>query len=195
MDYSQVTDLPMAMTPELASGKTYIVTGSNGGLGYEAAKHLVSMGAATIVMAVRTVSKGEAAQAEIEAATRRKGVIKVWALDKTSYDSVKAFAERVIAELDHVDALIDNAGVAQSSSAKPEGHAENMTVNVYSTLLLAVLLMPSMSAFAKRSGTTPHIVLISSGASFQVGDSWAKVKDDDPLAKMDDENTLKPLTT
>jgi NAD(P)-dependent dehydrogenase (short-subunit alcohol dehydrogenase family) len=194
-EFTQITDLPMAMTPELARNKTYIVTGSNGGLGFEAVKHLVSMGAATVVMAVRTLTKGETAKAEIEAATGRKEVIKVWQLDKTSFDSVKAFAQRAIDELDHVDALIDNAGVAQSSPAMPEGHTENMTVNTYSSLLLAVLFLPSMSSYAKKSGTTPHIVLVSSGASFRMGDSWNKVKDDDPLQKMDDVNVFGPLQT
>ncbi|KAK0385081.1 hypothetical protein NLU13_7559 [Sarocladium strictum] len=185
----------MAMTPELAAGKTYIVTGSNGGLGFEAVKHLVSMGAATVVMGVRDLSKGETAKAEIEAETGRQNVIQVWYLDKTSFPSVKAFAERTIEDLDHVDALIDNAGVAQSSPAMPEGHRENMTVNVYSSLLLAVLLMPSMSDFAKRSGTTPHIVLLTSGASFGMGDSWDKVKNDNPLPKMDDPNVFNSLQT
>ena len=193
-NFQQLMELPLVMTPEMASGKTFIVTGSNGGLGYEAIKHLVSMGAATVIMAVRTVSKGEAAKQEIEAATGRKGVIQVWQLDKTSFDSVKAFAAKVINELDHVDSFIDNAGVAQSSPAMPEGHNENMTVNTYSSILLATLLLPSMSKYAAKSATTPHITLISSGASFFAEESWNKVKDrDDILAAIDDVEFMPTL--
>lgn len=192
---TQITDLPMAMTPELAAGKTYIVTGSNGGLGYEAVKHLVTMGAATVIMAVRDPSKGETAKAEIEAATGSKDVIKVWQLDKASYDSVKSFAKKAIDELDHVDVLIDNAGVAQSSPNMPEGHRENMTVNTYSSLLLAVLLLPSMSAYANKHNTISYIALVSSSASFQVEESWNKMKDNDPLAAIDDLNSGTPMVS
>jgi len=192
---TQITDLPMAMTPELAAGKTYIVTGSNGGLGYEAVKHLLNMGAATVIMAVRDPSKGETAKAEIDAATESKDVIKVWQLDKASYHSVKTFVQKTIDELDHVDVLIDNAGVAQSSPNMPEGHRENMTVNTYSSLLLAVLLLPSMSAYAKKHKTTSYIVLVSSSASFQVEQSWSKMKDSDPLATIDDLDSGTPMVS
>ncbi|KAH8170486.1 short chain dehydrogenase domain-containing protein [Sarocladium implicatum] len=192
--FEQLMELPLLMTPELASGKTFIVTGGNGGLGYEAIQHLVKMGAATVIMAVRTVSKGEEAKQEIEEATGVKDVIQVWQLDKTSYESVKAFAAKVLSELDHVDSLIDNAGVAASTPVKSEGHNENMTVNAYSSLLLATLLMPSMSAYASKSATTPHITIVSSGAAFFAQESWDKVKDlDDVLASIDDEAILPPM--
>jgi Dehydrogenases with different specificities (related to short-chain alcohol dehydrogenases) len=119
---TQRRNLPLLATTETCSGGTYIVTGANTGLGFEAAKHLVALGAAKVVMGVRNVSAGETAKAEIEKATGQANVADVWALDLASYESVKAFAKRAIAELDRVDAVIENAAVAISHRVVAEGH-------------------------------------------------------------------------
>lgn len=177
------------MTAEIATGKTYIVTGANVGLGYEAAKHLVSLGAATVIMGVRTASKGETAKAEIEEATGKKGVLQVWPIDKSSYESVKAFAEKA-KTLDRIDGLLENAGVAQGLHKVYEGHVENMTVNVYGSFLLAVLLLPKMRDDAKRLGNLPHISLVTSGSAFLSGEDYEKIKDSDILAAIDNEETV-----
>lgn len=50
---------------------------------------------------------------------------------------MKAFAKRVHEQLDRVDAVIENAAVA-TDEGKAEGHGLTMTVNVYSTFLLAM---------------------------------------------------------
>ena len=53
------------------TGKLAVVTGANSGTGKEAAKRLAAAGA-RVVMAVRTVAKGEAARAEILAEHPRR---------------------------------------------------------------------------------------------------------------------------
>lgn len=45
--------------------QVYITTGSNTGLGREAARHVARLDAAKIILAVQTVSKGEATVADI----------------------------------------------------------------------------------------------------------------------------------
>jgi retinol dehydrogenase 12 len=57
---SQWTKLPPLPSVDLA-GQTVVVTGSNVGLGYEAAKHFAKMGPKHLVLAVRSKAKGEAA--------------------------------------------------------------------------------------------------------------------------------------
>ncbi|KFY93115.1 hypothetical protein V498_04559 [Pseudogymnoascus sp. VKM F-4517 (FW-2822)] len=183
---TQPHNLHLHISPEKCAGKTYIVTGANIGLGLEAAKHLVAVGAAKVIMAVRNVSAGEAAKADIEAATGTSGVAEVWALDLASYDSVKAFAKRAVAELERIDALIENAGVAAFERVMAEGHLLNITVNVLSTLLLAVLLLPKMSEDAKKFGIVPHIVFVSSRVGFDVQADWNVVKGD-PLVEVEKE--------
>lgn len=93
------------------SGQTVVVTGSNVGIGFEAAVKFVALGAAKVILGVRTVSKGERAAEQIEARTGRKGVTEVWQVDMLDYASVKAFASRATNELDDLDVAVLNAGV------------------------------------------------------------------------------------
>lgn len=97
------------------TGRTVIVTGSNIGLGYEAAKAFYSMGPERLILAVRSVEKGEQAKKEIVesvTATEGKTKVEVWALDMAKFESVKTFSERVNDELERVDVFLANAGMA-----------------------------------------------------------------------------------
>ncbi len=64
-----------------------------------------------------------------------------------------------------------------------------VTVNVLSTLLLGVLLLPKMSESARKYSTLPHIVVVTSRVSFDAETDWNKIKDD-PLVKIDDEEMM-----
>ncbi|RSL62491.1 hypothetical protein CEP54_005678 [Fusarium duplospermum] len=73
------------------TGRVVIVTGSNTGLGLEAARHFVRLNASKVILACRNVDKGEAAKKDIEESTGRRHVAQVWHLDLCSYESVKSF--------------------------------------------------------------------------------------------------------
>jgi NAD(P)-dependent dehydrogenase (short-subunit alcohol dehydrogenase family) len=180
---TQVRDLPLLMTAESCAGGTYIVTGANTGLGYEAAKHLVALGAAKVILGVRNLTAGETAKANIVKDTGKTGTAEVWALDLSSYDSVKAFANKAIAELDRIDAIIENAAVA-TGHGKAEGHSMCLTVNVLSTFLLGMLLFSKLIESARNFGITPHLTIVTSGSFIDTYDQWNEVKDN-PLVKMD----------
>jgi hypothetical protein len=92
-------------------------------------------------------------------------------------------------ELDRIDALIENAGVAISQRILAEGHLMSVTVNVLSTFLLGILLLPKMSESARQYGILPHIVVVTSRVSFDAEEDWNKIKDD-PLVKTDDEEMM-----
>ena len=47
------------------SGKTAIVSGSNTGLGFEAARQLLDLGLSHLILAVRSLERGEAAAAKL----------------------------------------------------------------------------------------------------------------------------------
>lgn len=64
-------------------------TGANVGLGKEATRHYVRLGASKVIIACRSVEKGESAKKDIETSTGRKGVLEVWQLDLQNYDSVR----------------------------------------------------------------------------------------------------------
>lgn len=90
------------------AGQTIIVTGSNTGLGLEAARHFVRLNASKVILAVRTIKKGEDAKSSIEQTTGRTGVVEVWQLDMANYESVKQFAKRCEG-LDRLDVVLENA--------------------------------------------------------------------------------------
>lgn len=146
------------------SGKTIIVTGANVGLGKEAVKHFVKLGAAKVIIAVRSIPKGEAAKAEIEQGSKiSTDVIDVWQLDYSSYASCKQFAAKV-ATLDRIDAVVLNAGITTEKFELFEDNESQVTVNVISTVLLALLVLPALRASAaKNPGTTPIISIVGSG--------------------------------
>lgn len=143
--------------------KTIIVTGSNVGLGKEAARHFVRMGASKLILAVRSLDKGAAAKLDIETTTCcSKDVIEVWKLDMASYDSVQNFSARVEAELHRVDIFIANAGIAPAKYAIAEDNEASITVNVISTFLLTALVLPKLKATAAKFRTRPTLTITSS---------------------------------
>ncbi|KAI1826779.1 putative short-chain dehydrogenase [Xylaria intraflava] len=146
------------------AGKTVIITGSNCGLGKEAARHFARLGVSRLILAVRRLDSGEDAKHDIESTTGvRKDTIQVWKLDMASYASIQEFAARVNAELDRVDIFIANAGVARATFHMAEDNEEGITVNVVSTVLLMLLVLPKMKATAAQLSVRPTFSIVSSG--------------------------------
>lgn len=180
----QRAPLPLLVSRETCEGRTYIVTGANVGLGYEVAKHLASFGASKIILAVRNTKAGETAKATIESETAcLAGTLEVWPLDLASYGSVTKFAQRATASLERIDGLIENAGVALLNREEAEGQEMTITVNVLSTLLLAVLMMPKLEETAKKFNLLPHLVIVGSEVAWDAKADFIKVKDD-PLEEL-----------
>ena len=127
----QWTALPY---PEIKhTGQTIIVTGANTGLGLEAAKHFTRLNAEKVILACRSEKKGLAAKDSIEQATGRKGVVDVWELDLSSYDSVKQFAQRA-QTLKRLDILLNNAGIAREFRETIADNESHITVVCLSPL-------------------------------------------------------------
>jgi NAD(P)-dependent dehydrogenase (short-subunit alcohol dehydrogenase family) len=179
----QRKNLPIVPTTEDCKGRTYIVTGANAGLGYECAKHLVKLSAKRVILGVRSISKGKKAQAKLEAETGRDGVVEVWQLDLGSYSSVKEFAAKV-QELDRVDAVIENAGIALDTKSLSEGLETTLTVNIVSTFLLAVLVLPKLQESGRKFGTSPHLVVVGSGTALDVQEGELEKIDGDILDEL-----------
>jgi NAD(P)-dependent dehydrogenase (short-subunit alcohol dehydrogenase family) len=91
------------------TGRTAIVTGSNSGIGYEAARMLALKGA-DVVLACRSAEKAKAAQERI-LAEKPKGRVSFSPLDLSDLESVAAFASSFLAKNARLDLLINNAGV------------------------------------------------------------------------------------
>lgn len=146
------------------TGKTVIVTGSNVGLGREAARHFVQLGAAKVILAARNLEATEKAKSWIEKTTKcDAGVIECWPLDLCSYASVKQFAARC-QTLKRLDCLLENAGVSKYRFRTVLGALDElqMTTNVICTFLLALLLLPKLKETARDFNTQPHLTIVTS---------------------------------
>ncbi|MCK9250066.1 MAG: oxidoreductase [Solirubrobacteraceae bacterium] len=89
------------------TGRTVVITGANSGLGLVTARELARVGA-RVVLAVRTVAKGE------DAARSITGDVEVRELDLADLESVRRFADGWDGP---IDVLVNNAGIM----AVPEG--------------------------------------------------------------------------
>jgi NAD(P)-dependent dehydrogenase (short-subunit alcohol dehydrogenase family) len=102
---------------ELA-GKVAIVTGANTGIGYETALDFYEKGA-KVYIASRDEKRATDAIQRIKATTEGGELVYVH-LDLASLNSVKEFAEKVIAIENRLDLLVNNAGVMIPPPSKSE---------------------------------------------------------------------------
>ncbi|CAJ2507070.1 Uu.00g082560.m01.CDS01 [Anthostomella pinea] len=157
---------PLPYPTKDCTGMTVIVTGANTGIGREAARHFVRLNAARVILGCRNTTKGEAAKTSIETSTGRPDVVEVWQVDLGSFASVREFCRRADARLDRLDVLLENAGVAVLPHRPLEGHNEEITVNVISTMLMGLLLLPVLRRTAMRFNTVPHLTFVASGGHY-----------------------------
>jgi NAD(P)-dependent dehydrogenase (short-subunit alcohol dehydrogenase family) len=142
------------------TGKLAVVTGANSGTGKEATKRLAAAGA-RVVMAVRTVAKGEAARAEILAEVPGAQV-EIRRLDLADLASVQEFAKGLAADEPHLDLLINNAGVMHPPTriATADGFELQFGSNFLGPFALTLHLLPLVLA-----APAPRIVTMSSGTA------------------------------
>ncbi|KAM7220416.1 hypothetical protein V8F06_004195 [Rhypophila decipiens] len=154
------------------ASQTAIVTGSNVGLGFESSRQLLALGLSTLIVAVRSITKGEAAASALR--TEFPGVdVRVWMLDMASYDSITAFTRRCDKELDRLDIVILNAGVAMNDFqiSSVTGHELVLQVNYLSTALLAILLLPIVRKRRERLNRAGDAQLPPARLSFAGSDT------------------------
>jgi NAD(P)-dependent dehydrogenase (short-subunit alcohol dehydrogenase family) len=126
------------------TGRRIVVTGANSGTGKETATRLAAAGA-SVVLAVRTPSKGEEAAAGIRSAHPGADV-EVRELDLADLASVRRFASGVLADDRPLDVLVNNAGVM----APPErfetvdGFELQFGTNFLGPFALTNLLLPAL---------------------------------------------------
>jgi NAD(P)-dependent dehydrogenase (short-subunit alcohol dehydrogenase family) len=140
------------------SGKTFVVTGANSGLGLETTRQLHAHGA-TVVMACRDVNRAQVV-AQGLAEEQPGAPLEVLALDLTSLASVRAFAQAVLTRWPALDGLINNAGVMATSLAHTaDGFELQFGTNHLGHFALTGLLLPAL-----EQASAPRVVSVSSMA-------------------------------
>jgi len=139
------------------SGRTFIVTGGNSGLGFETTRQLAAHGG-RVVLAARSEAKGLDAVARIKAA-QPDAAVEFRALDLADLDSVRDFAAAMLADGIGVDVLINNAGVMfPPRRLTPQGFESQFATNHLGHFALTGLLFDTI-----RHGQDPRVVTVSSG--------------------------------
>ncbi|MGY3123053.1 NAD(P)-dependent dehydrogenase (short-subunit alcohol dehydrogenase family) [Bradyrhizobium sp. S3.14.4] len=151
-----MTDWSTADIPSL-SGKTAVVTGATGGLGYETAMALAGAGA-IVILTGRNDAKGLRA---IEGICERfpNALIAYEHLDLASLASVADFTRRFAASNEQLDLLINNAGVMALPKRQQteDGFEMQLGTNYLGHYALTAQLLPQL-----RRAKAPRIVNLSS---------------------------------
>lgn len=138
------------------TGRVFVVTGANSGLGLATTRAVARRGA-HVILAVRDEDKGRRAAAAITA-EHPGASLEVQRLDLADLDSVRTFAGAVRAIHPRLDVLVNNAGVmAPPRSLSPQGHELQFASNHLGHFALTGLLLDLLTP-----GTDPVVVTVSS---------------------------------
>jgi NAD(P)-dependent dehydrogenase (short-subunit alcohol dehydrogenase family) len=153
---SKMTDL---------SGKVAIVTGSNTGLGLSCCHQHLNLKLSHLILAVRSIEKGEAAASQLRRSSP-SAKIEIWELEMGSYDSILAVSRRA-EQLQRLDIAILNAGIIKIEFHRnaTTSHEDMVQVNYLSTMLLAILLLPTLKTKSPQ-GFPGRLTIVGSSTVF-----------------------------
>ncbi|GHE04204.1 oxidoreductase [Defluviimonas sp. 20V17] len=151
---------PKGWTPERLgdlTGKTFLITGANAGAGFQAARTLLKKNA-KVVMLNRSAEKSRAAVADLKQEFGGKAEVSFIRMDLSVLASVREAAEEVLTTTPRIDALINNAAIAQVPTRKltVDGFESQLGTNHYGHFLLCGLL------FDRIAQSKGRIVVVAS---------------------------------
>jgi NAD(P)-dependent dehydrogenase (short-subunit alcohol dehydrogenase family) len=169
-------DWKPSQLPDL-TGRCYVITGGNSGIGLEAAKMLGEAGG-NIIIACRNPSKAKDAQSEISAVS--KGTVETIQLDLASLESVRKIADELRSRVSKIDGLINNAGIMQTPEQRTaDGFEMQIGTNHLGHFLWTGLLFDLVEAASGR------IVIVSS-----VAHKFGKINFDDLMSEKKYSSTM-----
>src|SRR5580704_6113081 len=125
-------------------GKTVLITGANQGIGKISAVELGKMGA-KLILVCRNAEKAKAAVADIEKAGAKD--VELIVGNVGSQADIRRIAAEVRAKHDHLDVLLNNAGVLVTERRETvDGVEETFAVNHLGYFLLTNLLTDLLKA-------------------------------------------------
>ncbi|NIK55427.1 SDR family NAD(P)-dependent oxidoreductase [Kribbella shirazensis] len=132
----------------MMQGRTALVTGSTGGIGWETARELADRGARVILVGR---DPGRAAAAAERIRQRTRGTAEWIAADLTRQAGIREVAEKVAQRHQSLHVLVNNFGYAPPQrELTPDGIELTFAANVLAPFLLTQLLLPELRAGAGR---------------------------------------------
>jgi retinol dehydrogenase-12 len=150
----------MSANPAGLSGRTFLITGANTGIGRATAEGLARRGGKVFV-ACRSAEKGRAAVAEIAAATGNDAIAFL-PLDLADLASVRNCAAEFLARGEPLHVLINNAGVAGARGLTKDGFELGFGINHLGHFALTTTLLDRLAASAPS-----RVVTVASDAHYQ----------------------------
>ncbi|OAG08317.1 NAD(P)-binding protein [Paraphaeosphaeria sporulosa] len=150
-----------SLLPDL-TGKIFVVTGGNTGIGYITIQHLLSRNA-RVWLGARDATKAQAAIRSLRE-TNPKGEVEHLLLDHMDLASVARAAEQVLEREKSLNGIINNAGIMATPYAlSKDGYEAQWQTNYISHWLLTYKLLPLLQATAKRQGAgSARVVCVTS---------------------------------
>jgi NAD(P)-dependent dehydrogenase (short-subunit alcohol dehydrogenase family) len=147
------------LEPMELTGKTFIISGANSGIGFAAARQMAKAGA-TVVMASRSLERGTAALNEIvqETGSPRVHLLQV---DMASMPSIHGFVESFLARFDRLDGLVNNAANFDISKTTPS-FTESGAESIFATNHLGPFLLTNLVLDILKASAPSRVVNISS---------------------------------
>jgi len=139
--------------------KIIIVTGANSGIGKAAAIQLASQGA-TVIMACRSLARGEDALAEVKKTSNSEKAA-LMQIDMSSRASIRKFAEDFKAKYDRLDVLIHNAANFDHTLKKPT-LTEDKIETVFATNHVGVVLLTHLLLDLLKKSAPSRIITVAS---------------------------------
>ena len=150
----------MAANSAGLSGRTFLITGANTGIGLATATGLARRGGKVFV-ACRSAEKGRAAAAGISAETGNAAVVFL-PLDLADLASVRTCAADFLARGEPLHVLINNAGVGGARGRTKDGFELTFAINHLGHFALTMALLDCLAASAPA-----RVVTVSSDAHYQ----------------------------
>ena len=148
------------------TGKVFLITGANSGLGFETTKTLLNKGA-TVIMACKSKRRGEVAKQDL-LSTKKSGILDLIELDLADMKSVNNASNFILSEYKTLNVLINNAGVmAPPRTLSKQGLEIQFAVNHIGHMLLTNNLLKLIN---KSSGS--RIVTVTSAIQYLGEINW-----------------------
>jgi NAD(P)-dependent dehydrogenase (short-subunit alcohol dehydrogenase family) len=151
--------------------KTVLITGANKGIGHEVARQLAAKGFHVFVGA-RNAKAGRKAVEEI---AKKRGKATFLEIDVADNDSVTTAAREFSNIEDHLDVLVNNAGIIVDGDSAILDIGDDLFRNTLETNTLGVLRVTRAFVPLLRKSKAPRVINVSSGGGQLTGgaDGWA----------------------